>query len=343
LGADYRLSDRSNAYTNYLIETERPDSLYRGRHGTFVNGSSYRVSDEMRVFGETRRTNGAGPQSLIHAFGLDFAANDYWTIGGKGEVGELSDPLAGDLKRRAVSASVAYRRDNTKYAGNIEFRDEDSNTAGERKTWLVRNTLGYQASPAWRLLGKANFSISDNTQGAFFDGDYHELVLGAAFRPVDNDKWNTLFKYTNFYNLPSPGQLAPSGLIADYAQRSQVFSVDTIYDLKPWLSIGGKYAMRIGELKDNKVDGEWFNSKADLIILRADWHFVKEWDALLEIRNLRATEAEDAKAGALVGIYRHMGNHVKAGVGYNFTDYSDDLTDMSYRSRGWFINILGTM
>ncbi|HZV61574.1 MAG TPA: OmpA family protein [Methylophilaceae bacterium] len=343
LGADYRLSDRSNAYTNYLIETERSDSLYRGRHGTFVNGSSYRVSDEMRVFGETRRTDGSGPQSLIHAFGLDFAATDYWTIGGKGEVGELSDPLAGDLKRRAVSVSLAYKRDETKYSGNVELRDEDSNVAGERKTWLVRNTFGYQATPEWRLLGKANFSISNNSQGAFYDGDFHELVLGAAFRPIANDKWNTLFKYTNFYNLPSPGQLAPSGLVADYAQRSQVLSVDTIYDLKPWLSIGGKYAMRIGELKDNKVGGEWFNSKADLIILRADWHFVKEWDALFEIRNLRATEAEDAKAGALVAIYRHMGNHVKAGVGYNFTDYSDDLTDLDYRSRGWFINVLGTM
>lgn len=343
LGADYRLSDRSNAYSNYIIETERPDSLYRGRHGTFVNGSSYRVTDEMRVFGETRRTDGSGPQSLIHAFGLDFAANDYWTLGAKGEVGELSDPLAGDLERRALSLSAAYKRDNTKYAGNIELRDEDSNITGERKTWLVRNSLGYQATTEWRLLGKANFSISDNSQGAFYDGDYHELVLGAAYRPIDNDRWNTLFKYTNFYNLPSPGQLAPSGLAADYAQRSQVFSVDTIYDVRPWLSIGGKYAVRIGELKDNKVGGEWFNSKADLVILRADWHFVKEWDALFEVRNLRATEAEDAKAGALVGIYRHMGNHVKAGIGYNFTDYSDDLTDLSYRSRGWFINILGTI
>jgi hypothetical protein len=37
-----------------------------------------------------------------------------------------------------------------------------------------------------------------------------------------------------------------------------------------------------------------------------------------------------------------VGKHVKAGVGYNFTNYSDDLTDLSYRSRGWFINVLST-
>jgi hypothetical protein len=31
---------------------------------------------------------------------------------------------------------------------------------------------------------------------------------------------------------------------------------------------------------------------------------------------------------------------VKLGVGYNFTSYSDNLTDLSYRSHGWFINML---
>ncbi|BCM24290.1 OmpA family protein [Methyloradius palustris] len=342
LGTDYRLSDRHNAYASYIIESERPDSAYVGRQGTWVSGSSYRVTDEMRVFGETRSTQGAGPQSLINAFGLDFAANDYWNLGAKGEMGTVSDPLAGDLKRTAGSFSAAYKKDTTKYSGNIELRDEKSNISGERTTWLLRNTLGYQATKEWRLLGKLNWSVSNNTQGAFYDGDYHEIVSGAAYRPVTNDRWNTLFKYTNFYNLPSPGQLSPSGITADYAQRSQVFSVDTIYDVRPWLSLGAKYAFRIGELKDNKVNGEWFSSQADLLILRADWHFVKEWDAVAELRNLRATEAQDSRAGTLLAIYRHMAKGVKAGVGYNFTNYSDDLTNLSYRSNGWFVNVLGT-
>ncbi|MDO9225556.1 MAG: hypothetical protein Q8M09_08550 [Pseudomonadota bacterium] len=33
----------------------------------------------------------------------------------------------------------------------------------------------------------------------------------------------------------------------------------------------------------------------------------------------------------------------KLGAGYNFTDFSDDLTDVSYRSHGWFINLIGKM
>lgn len=342
VGADYRLSDRSNAYLTYAMETESPDIAWRGRQGTLVSGASTRVSDQLRVFGEGRASNGAGPQSLTQAFGMDWAPNDRWNWGAKAEFGTVSDPLAGDLERRALGGSVGYKKDGLKYGGNLEWRHDDGNVSGKRTTWLMRNTLGYQVDAAWRILSKLNISRSSNNQGAFIDGNYREFVLASAYRPVDNDRWNTLFKYTNLNNVPTSGQLTPSGLTADYAQRSQVFAIDTIYDLFPWLSIGGKYAFRIGELKMPVAGGQWFSSRADLWVLRADFHLVKEWDALVEFRNLRATEAQDAKAGALVGLYRHFDKGIKAGVGYNFTNYSDDLTDLSYRSRGFFVNVLAT-
>lgn len=341
-GADYRLSDRSTAYLTYTMETESTDIATLGRQGTLVSGASTRVSDQLRVFGEARGVRGAGPQSLTQAFGMDWSPNDRWNWGAKAEFGTVSDPLAGDLKRRALGGSVGYKEGGLKYSGNLEWRSDRGNIAGDRTTWLMRNTLGMQVDPAWRILGKLNISRSDNTDGAFVDGTYREVVLASAYRPVKNDRWNTLFKYTNLYNVPTSGQLAPSGQAADYAQRSQVFSVDTIYDLAPWLSVGGKYAFRIGELKAPVADGEWFSSRADLWIVRADLHVVKEWDALVEFRKQRTTEAQDSKAGALLGIYRHLGKGVKAGVGYNFTSYSDDLTDLSYRSRGWFLNVLAT-
>ncbi|WP_019143403.1 OmpA family protein [Noviherbaspirillum massiliense] len=342
LGADYRVSDRSNAYLNYVLESESPDVAWRGRQGTWVSGASTRVSDQVRIFGEARATAGDGPQSLSQAFGTDWAPNDRWNYGAKAEFGTVSDPLAGDLKRRALGTSIGYKQGGIRYGGNLEWRRDVGNVSGERTTWLLRNAAGLQVDPSLRLLGKLNVSRSSNSDGAFVDGEYHEYVLGAAYRPVDNDRWNTLFKYTNLHNVPTTGQLGASGTLADYAQRSQVFAVDTIYDLTPWLSVGGKYAVRIGELKATMVDGEWFSSRADLWILRADWHWVKEWDALVELRKLRATEAQDARAGALAGIYRHVANGVKLGAGYNFTNYSDDLTDLSYRSRGWFVNVLGT-
>ncbi|MEO8410438.1 MAG: hypothetical protein ABI478_07690 [Propionivibrio sp.] len=120
-----------------------------------------------------------------------------------------------------------------------------------------------------------------------------------------------------------------------------MFSIDTIYDLFPWLSVGAKYGLRYGELRQNRASGQWFSSQADLLILRADWHFVKEWDAHVELRNLRAKEAEDAKAGALIGIYRHVADGVKVGIGYNFTRYSDDLTELVVSVAGVVLEYCG--
>jgi hypothetical protein len=44
----------------------------------------------------------------------------------------------------------------------------------------------------------------------------------------------------------------------------------------------------------------------------------------------------------LTAIYRHISKNLKAGVGYNFSDFSDELTDLRYNHRGVFINLIGT-
>lgn len=373
LSADYQVDDRSTVYLTYTMETESADNNYAGRQATLTSGTHYRYSDQVGMFAETRWSEGAGPKSLTRAFGVDFAPDNRWTFGGKYETGTLSDPLSGDLKRDAVGLSAAYKFNDLKYSSAIEYRmdrgttlgtvagtcttnDAAGNCAGtavnnNRRTWLWKNSAQYQLSAAWRLLGKFNLSRSSNTQGAFYDGDYTEAVMGAAYRPVNNDRWNTLFKYTYFYNMPSAGQVDATGTNAlgtatgsalDYTQKSHVFNIDTTYDVLPWLSVGAKYGMRLGQLRMSKTQGDWFSSRADLWVLRADLHLVKEWDALIETRRLRAKDAGDARSGYLVGLYRHVNEHVKMGVGYNFTDFSDDLTDLSYRSRGWFLNALAT-
>ena len=367
LSGDYQVDDRSTVYLSYTMETESQDSNYGGRQATLASGTHYRYSDQVGMFGETRWSNGSGPKSLTHAFGVDFAPDKRWTFGVKYETGTLSDPVSGDLKRDAIGLTAAYKYQDLKFSSALEFRNDKTSTLGNvvgtcmtndingncagiagdnnRRTWLLKNSAQYQLDPAWRLLGKFNLSRSSNSQGAFYDGDYTETVLGAAFRPVDNDRWNTLFKYTYFYNLPSPGQVdSVTGGALDYTQKSHVFNIDTTYDVVPWLSVGVKYGMRLGQLRMSKTSGEWFSSRADLLVLRADFHIVKEWDALIETRRLRAKEADDMRSGYLVGIYRHIksdaSGSVKIGVGYNFTDFSDNLTDMSYRSRGWFLNAL---
>jgi outer membrane protein OmpA-like peptidoglycan-associated protein len=365
LAGSYRVNERSDVYLAYTLETERQDVNYGGREGVLTAGSHYRVNEGANLFAETRWQNGAGPQSLTHAFGVDLAPAPAWTVGMKVETGTLSDPLAGDIRRDAIGITAGYREGGVRATTGLEYRTDRTTTAilagsacacgapgaaattGTRRSWLTRNALGWQVDPDWRVQGKLNVARSVASQGAFYDGDFTEFVAGAAYRPVANDRWNALLKYTYFYNLPASTQVASGadavlGTTLDYRQRSHVLNADVTVDVLPGLSLGAKLGVRAGEVTASRTSTEWMGSRAALAVLRSDWHVVREWDGLAELRRLAVREARDARTGALVGMYRHVGQHAKIGVGYNFTNYSDDLTDLSYRSRGWFINALGT-
>ena len=62
---------------------------------------------------------------------------------------------------------------------------------------------------------------------------------------------------------------------------------------------------------------------------------------MTEARFLSLPDAQDSLGGFLVGIYRELDNYFKLGAGYNFTSFSDDLTDLSYTHQGIFINLIG--
>jgi hypothetical protein len=64
-------------------------------------------------------------------------------------------------------------------------------------------------------------------------------------------------------------------------------------------------------------------------------------DGLLDYRWLDVNEADESCQGDLVGIDWHSNDLVRAGVGCNCTDISDDLADLDEQNSGWFINIVG--
>jgi hypothetical protein len=77
--------------------------------------------------------------------------------------------------------------------------------------------------------------------------------------------------------------------------------------------------------------------------VRTDVKFLDDYEGLLEGRRLDMADLNEQRSGALVAVCRYFGKHMKAGVGYNFTDFSEDLTDLSFRHEGAFINLIGTM
>ncbi len=191
--------------------------------------------------------------------------------------------------------SAGYGFEKLKIASALEYRVDDAEQPDtstiKRTTWLLKNSLKYQLSPDWRLIGKLNYAQSESSQGQFYDGSYTEAVMGYAYRPVNNDRLNALLKYTYFYNVPAAEQISGTSTAAGVIQRSHIAAIDVMYDLTSRWTVGGKYAYRLGQVSLDRVNPEYFDSRASLYIVRADWHFVHSWDALIEGRLLDLPDA----------------------------------------------------
>ncbi|MDZ7773513.1 MAG: hypothetical protein U5K31_12350 [Balneolaceae bacterium] len=357
--AGYQLNRRLNLYLNYVMDPDRTDfgpsggtpqsglglSGATGRTGIFATGARYRYNDNGNVFVERRQQSAeAGPSGVTHAFGIDLAPWEAWSVGLQLERGTVSNPTFGDVDRTSASLFSAYSAPDFRWNGALEYRTEDGSQAGSRDSWLIRNSVGLQLTPSLRMLGRANLALSDISGGGLGNAEYTELVGGLAYRPVRHNRFNALARYTYLHDVSSPVQLGTSLQLNPFAQRSHVVSVDGIYRLFHFLSIGGKVGYRRGEIRDRTLeDAAWTDNTTWLYIARADLHVVKRWDLVGEYRTLTVEQTDDTRSGVLLGLYRQITGNLRLGAGYNFTDYSDDLTDLSYRSRGWFINVLGVL
>jgi hypothetical protein len=350
VGTSYLYSERTSYYLNYSLENERTDNglLLHGSQGNLVSGVKTRLSDTSSVYVEERYQDGGSLSGLTHTTGINLGGKERWNFGGSAEVGKLRDSETGaETDRKATGVHMGYGVAKIQFSSAIEFRRDNAQqldgTHNEMTTWLFRNNFKLQLTPDWRLLGKLDHSVSDSSLGEFYAGGYTEAVVGYAYRPVRNDRLNALVKYTYFYNVPTTGQVGLQNTAAEFLQKSHIAALDVNYDLTANWSLGSKYAYRIGQESLDRVNPNFFDNPAQLAVLRVDWRFLKEWDGLAEVRTLNLPDINQRRRGALAAIYRHISKNLKAGVGYNFTDFSDDLTDLKYNHKGVFVNLIGTM
>jgi hypothetical protein len=350
IGTTFLYSERTSLYLNYSLENERTDNdqlVHSGSWGNLVSGVKTRLSDSSSVYQEERYQTGASQSGLTHATGINLVTKERWNFGGSTEFGKLFDSQTGaGINRKAAGIHMGYGLDKIQFSSAIEYRRDDAEQPDLSHTvmsvLLLRNNFKYQMTPSWRLIGKLDHSISDSSLGDFYTGGYTEAVVGYAYRPVQNDRLNALAKYTYFYNVPTTDQLGFQNTATEFLQKSYIAALDLTYDLTTNWSVGSKYAYRLGEASLDRVQPSFFDNTAQLAVLRLDWRFLRQWDSLAEVRTLELPNLNQRRRGALVTIYHHVGKNLKAGVGYNFTDFSDDLTDLKYNHRGIFLNLIGT-
>ncbi|CAN7214842.1 hypothetical protein LJR231_000649 [Phyllobacterium sp. LjRoot231] len=361
---NYHPTAEDTYYVGYRLDPDRAFDLDRSYdlsgtdRGTIVVGAKRKLDDTLLAYAERNYDLFGTRNSLTETYGVVYTLDKSWTIDGGFEAGRIEDDTIdsddgferADFDRKAVSLAIGYKdeeRISARIRGEARFENSDDDSR-DANTYLIASGLSWKTSEDWRLLANIDAVLSDSDrETSFRDGNYVELSVGYAYRPIDNDRLNALFKYAWLRDTPGEDQVsAINGDEFGPSQRSHILSVDANYDLTPWLTIGGKYGFRHGETRqrpddDRETFSAWETSSAHLGILRADVTFVKSWDALIEARVLSMAEADTTDYGALLALYRHVGDNFKVGVGYNFGCFSDDLRDLTLNDEGVFLNVIG--
>ena len=343
IGTNYQASDRTSLYIGYGLENERGLDGQYGRRGSLTGGARTRLTDSASMYVEERYQTLDNRSGLTHTAGVNLTPGDRWNFGANVDLGTLVDrDTAAETKRKAGGLRIGYGFEKISLSTGLEYRlDQTQQLLGgwaDRTTYLLRNNLKYELTPDWRLIGKLNYSQSKSSLGQLYDGGYTEGVLGWAYRPVTNDRLNLLAKYTFFYNVPATDQFLATPTSTRFLQKSHIASLDFTYDLTSTITVGGKYAYRKGQVSLDRENPQFFQNDAHLYLLQTNWRFLPDWEVGAEYRMLDLPDIQDRRSGALLGVYRYVGDHMKIGAGYNFTDFSDDLTDLSYDNHGFFVN-----
>ncbi len=345
---NYEKDADTSYYAGYKLDPDRDllqesaTSLIGTDNGVLTAGANVRLNEWTTAFTESNADFFGRSRKLSQIYGLTFTPDEVWSVSLGMAIGTISDPYSSDFDRQAFTARLGYATDVVKISLNGEVRFEDSaDDTRDRTTWLFQADGSVKTSDNWRLIGHLDALFSNSDQSDILDGEYLEASIGAAYRPVDNDRLNLLFRYTYLYDLPGAQQVNADGNILGPAQKSHILSVDASYDINEWLTIGGKYGYRSGYVSATRDPALFAASSAHLGIIRADVAVINNWDILVEGRVLHAVEAEQTEFGFLAAVYRHFGDNMKVGVGYNFGTFSDDLADLTYDDGGVFLNVIG--
>ena len=337
LNAEYKLApDHSiyGAYTYSTDTTEYENLLNPTRQNGWTLGQRWRLSNQVNIFNESQYLKEPTQSGIAHTFGLDFYPAQGWSTGFTIQKGELRNPVGGIVDRRALSVRLGRISPDTDWQSKLEWRKDTG--AERRRQWVTTNRITHKIDESWRVAARFNYSDTKDEINALAGAKFVEGNVGFAWRPWNNTRWGVFGRYTYLYDLATLGQEGGT----DYDQKSQIFSLEGVHRLDRHWEFAAKVARREGEVRMGRGTGEWFDSATTFVAGQVRYEVMSKWHALAEYRVL---DVEDGgtRQGFLVGIDRDVAKNMRIGVGYNFTQFSDDLTDFDYDQKGFFVNIVG--
>ncbi len=326
-GIGYAYSDDTEIYSE-LARRFDDDSTE-----TIVGGRS-QVSDGTALTAEHRFVDSDQRRENSNVLGLDYLATDNLVLSFDYTRSDIRPVDSENFTRDIVGGSVNYTEQNFRTANRFEYRVDDKEDKLEQIVLKSDSKLRHNEELDFI------YELEYSREKQELVDKYLKGTFGIAYHPREHDRVNYLFKYShiNQENRLDSNSLREAG---DYAaERSRVVSLDTVFDLNLEWRITSKFAFKDSKIKANSFEESWARSQTYLWTQRLQHALRDDIDVFGEYRTLGNSLASDRKWGFLVGGYKQFDNNTRLGLGYNFTDFNDDLTNLNYNARGLFLNII---
>lgn len=257
--------------------------------------------------------------------------------------GDVQNYSGGQSERVAVATGLGYLLKDkstedvlTKAALKLEFRHDSGDDP--RRHMLVKGDWEKRLSEDFTYNFGLDYSRDTNPDLDKILAEHREFTIGMAYRPLRSDQVNLLAQYTHQSDRSSDEQVS---LVDSNKTEAHIVALDVIYDLNSRWMLTERLAFRREQESilgfGKTATDTWFLGQ------RVDYRMNKDWSVGLEYRRLAQRQARDAKQGFLTEVKRDVMGMGEVALGYNFTDFSDDLTSLDYSSKGPYIRLSGML
>ena len=341
-GFEKNIDAKNSVYSNYTLTHSQMD----GETSIASFGSNTRISETARLRRErqfvTSDTRGIYKANLI------------------GYEHQITPEL---------SLDVSYQRRDEKQKPLTLTSSEARDAAAVRIAYILPDLVKIYARAEERMNSDDVWQVLTDTQGEFkltqdlfFFGEYEyskskrdlsridKKEVALAYRPVNFDWFNALFKYIRLDDdRPQDLTSADGGFLITQSQ-SDVLATEFALDLPSFLKhfqIVEKLAFKNEEIlaanTTNTVKTPE-DLQAFLWVHRLNYHLTNRFDLAAEYRRLKqqGSSIHKKEGGVLVELTYEIVKHIAIGAGYNFTDFLDNLVVPDNKSaRGFFLRLQG--
>jgi hypothetical protein len=320
--------------------TERLNDDQSGKTTSTIVGGETSIAtiagaDSGKIYSEYQWDNSSHGDKAISLVGAEqqWKIENGWKFNLSTEYSDIN-ALSGTTNRSTVATGLSYVGQGLKASSRYEIRN-DRGTERKEQT-LTSNNIEYNLNPDYILLGKYRHSITRNLTKNSVDARFDEHSVGLAYRPTTHDRLNALTRYTRLTDL------RPLNLnsVTAVATKMDVFSIEWSYQLTKKIEWADKQAIRFKTEQAGSLAA--FKTQTHLSIHRINYGLPWQLRMGLEYRTLTQKQANDQRSGWLSELTWEANRHMRLGLGYNFTDFSDnEFSANDYSTEGWFIRIQG--